>query len=775
MLFAFVLLLVGCADAFEPHPVLEIARWTFVPPTGAGYEVTLPAHLDLPAAQTQYRLRTQVPLSEDLRGKPLTLAFVQLPARASLRAAGTPMLALDEEITTVYRVSGSQRWRIPEELTRGKYLDLELDLLHRSTLSGWIDCVPRLSSTHHGDPVFLAIHTWNESTALFGIALVVASALSYLIIYLLDRSRRAHGWFVLEAVGGLAFPTFATGITQPFFGTADVTVMGLQQLLAAISSVAFVRAYYGMSFPARKVLFAWVVFAGLAVMLVGPFSMRWLAMGVAAMVAVSAQIQIYLFWKLWHQKPRPRNVWLVALAWPAAGLLGTVEILWWVGFGSPFKGLQGGSAAISLIAFLRIAALGREHVRSLRKTDRLNEELAGRVALLEETNVEVGRLNEELRRQIASRSAQLADALARIGARHSGVVILDIGDTVAGRYRVVRPIASGGMGSVYEVERMSDGAPFALKVLHGRNEPLALARFAREAQIAAQIHHENVVSIVDMDVDAEGYVFLVMDLVRGVTLSEVRDRFGDPGFAIPVLRQIAEGLAAIHELGIVHRDLKPANILVIDPDGSPKVKITDFGVAMLGDREEGALEERIESMRPSANFDPNDTTAVDKPPRAVTYPGPASGGSREIPARDLPLATKALPMPSTPAPSRPSGRPPAASTPLTGTGVVVGTPLYMAPELLGGARNAKPSADVFGLGVVAFLLLTGKHPFPERKTRADDIREAPLVATLRPGLPDEIADAVDTALALDPGERPTAVQFAAAFSSVVYGRSRAAG
>jgi len=80
----------------------------------------------------------------------------------------------------------------------------------------------------------------------------------------------------------------------------------------------------------------------------------------------------------------------------------------------------------------------------------------------------------------------------------------------------------------------------------------------------------------------------------------------------------------------------------------------------------------------------------------------------------------------------------------------------MAPELLGGSRNARPASDVFGLGVIAFLLLTGEHPFPERRTRADDVREAPLISTRRADLPPEVAAAVDAALSLDPSERPTA-------------------
>jgi serine/threonine-protein kinase len=733
ILIAFVLLLVGCAR----EPVLLLTQWTFVAPDGVARPVTLPTHLDLPDAKVTYSLRTSQALPPELVGQRLTLAFVRLPAIARLRANGVECVSLDPDLTTLYRVSGAQRWVIPAELTRSGAVQLDLDLEHRFTQSGWIDSVPRLSATSHGDVTFLAINTWNNATAFFGMAVVVASGLSYMLIFLLDRTRKAHAWFVLEAAGGIAFPAFASGLTQPFFGTADAIVMGLQLILGSLAAVAFVHAYYGIPFRVRPWLLAWLALAVISLATSGPFTTRWFAPVVTLALAISAQYQILLCWRLWHQNPRPRNVLLVALAWPAAGIIATIEFGWWLGLGSMFRGVQGGSAAISIVAFMRIAALSREHVRSLRKTDHLLNELSGRVNLLEEKNLEVERLNEELRRQIAARSAQLADALARIGARHAGVVILDEGNTVAGRYRVVRPIASGGMGSVYEVERMKDSVPFALKVLHGRNEPLALARFAREAQIAAQIDHPNVVSIVDMDVDSDGFVFLVMELVRGVPLNELRDRFGDLAFAVPVLRQIAEGLAAIHDQGIVHRDLKPANVLVIDPDGAPRVKITDFGVAMLDDRE-------LPVPSPSSSEDAtrNDRLAPEEPTSVDTQRRAAPEGS-----------------------PRPSRRPPASSTPLTRTGVLVGTPMYMAPELLGGGRYAKPASDIFGLGVVAYLVLTGEHPFPERRTKSADVREAPSLAEKRPDLPRAITDVVQAALSIDPGPRPDARTVAAVFAA----------
>lgn len=92
--------------------------------------------------------------------------------------------------------------------------------------------------------------------------------------------------------------------------------------------------------------------------------------------------------------------------------------------------------------------------------------------------------------------------------------------------------------------------------------------------------------------------------------------------------------------------------------------------------------------------------------------------------------------------------------------------MYMAPELLGGGRYAKPASDIFGLGVVAYLVLTGEHPFPERRTKAADVREAPSLAERRPELPSDIANIVQAALSIDPGVRPDARQFAAVFAAV---------
>jgi len=197
---------------------------------------------------------------------------------------------------------------------------------------------------------------------------------------------------------------------------------------------------------------------------------------------------------------------------------------------------------------------------------------------LRDQNGRISSLNEELRRQIGERARQLADALARLPA----AAALDVGALVGERYRIRARLGAGGMGTVFEVERATDGQRLALKVLKGVSDREALARFAREAQLMAELNHPNIVSVVDVDVSQSGSLYFVMELVRGGTLLAQRDRWGDVAWARPILRQIAEALAAMHARGIVHRDLKPANVLV---DGG-RVKVSDFGIARLG-RDDG--------------------------------------------------------------------------------------------------------------------------------------------------------------------------------------------
>jgi serine/threonine protein kinase len=775
----------GCGA--EEGSVVQLHAWTLRYEGQAPTPVTLPSHLALPDRPLDFVLQADVTLPPAMRDRPLTLAFVRLPAIGALRVNGELATSLEPAVGSLYRVSGAQRWRIDARQTRGPTMRLELDLRHRSTQSAWIDCTPRLSASEQGDLFFLAANTVNEATALFAMAIVVISGFSFFVVWLSDRRRRAHGWFALEALGGFAFPAFSSGVTQPIFGTADTMVLGVQLSLGATCSAFFVHTYFGLPVRYRRILLGWLAFAIYGIAAMGPFTTtRWIAPVAVVIVAISAQYQAYLCYRLAKLRPRPRGVFWVTLAWPLAGILGSVDCMTWLGFGKWFEGVHAGSTAICVICFMRVAALSRDHQRTLQQTETLAEELAARVAALEDKNRENEALNDELQRQIAARSSQLADALARIGARHGGLVVLDRGSTVAGRYRVVRPIGSGGMGAVYEVERMQDGRKLALKVLHARNDTLSLARFAREAQIAAQIRDPHVVGIVDLDVDADGYLFLVMELVEGVPLSELRDRFGEVDFALDVLGQIADGLAAIHEAGVVHRDLKPANVLLREEGCRVHAKIADFGIAMLGVPEgeaEATMEDRPAASAPDAptaaaipvarkQEEPSGRTGDEREPGTGTGTGTGEHDTRPSGARTVEPKTDRTDRTS------PSRTPSAesirrAATPLTRTGVVLGTPLYMAPEVLQGAKHARPAADLYSLGVIAWLVLTRDVPFPERRTGDAAVREPPKIRERVPTLPRAAADAIDAALAVEPGRRPSAHAFAAAMRSDVVTEARA--
>lgn len=159
-------------------------------------------------------------------------------------------------------------------------------------------------------------------------------------------------------------------------------------------------------------------------------------------------------------------------------------------------------------------------------------------------------------------------------------------DLLAGRYRVTRAIARGGMGEVYEVEDTQLHETVALKTLDARlaGDELARARFVGEVKAARRVAHPHVCRLFDFGLhQADGTTtpFLTMELLRGETL-EARLYRGRPSWpeAQALLAQVAAAVDEAHRVGVVHRDLKPSNVMLVPgPGGEVRAVVTDFGIA----------------------------------------------------------------------------------------------------------------------------------------------------------------------------------------------------
>ena len=165
---------------------------------------------------------------------------------------------------------------------------------------------------------------------------------------------------------------------------------------------------------------------------------------------------------------------------------------------------------------------------------------------------------------------------------------LDAGAVFHGRYEVVRCIAQGGMGAVYEVVDRDTKRRRALKVmLPGVDDDGEMrARFLREATIAAEVESEHLAETIDAGTDeASGAPFLVMELLVGEDLGQILERGPLPAEQIVTyLWQASLALDKTHAAGVVHRDLKPENLFVTcRDDGTPCVKLLDFGIAKVVD------------------------------------------------------------------------------------------------------------------------------------------------------------------------------------------------
>jgi serine/threonine-protein kinase len=158
------------------------------------------------------------------------------------------------------------------------------------------------------------------------------------------------------------------------------------------------------------------------------------------------------------------------------------------------------------------------------------------------------------------------------------------GEVLAGKYRIERVLGQGGMGVVVEARHLQLDERVAMKFLlpEYAQHPEASARFLREARAAVKIKSEHVARVVDVGTLESGAPYMVMEFLQGRDLSQdVAHRGGLPvEEAVEFILQACEAIAEAHAQGIVHRDLKPANLFLTHrADGSPSVKVLDFGIS----------------------------------------------------------------------------------------------------------------------------------------------------------------------------------------------------
>ena len=225
-------------------------------------------------------------------------------------------------------------------------------------------------------------------------------------------------------------------------------------------------------------------------------------------------------------------------------------------------------------------------------------------AILEATAVEMRAARREGRDRVRGGTGHASDPLAgealkadRESDARAGTVLLD-------RYVVDRKIGQGGMGTVYRAMHLELGEPVAVKFLRDiwKWSEEHNARFRREAALLARLRHPGIVSILDYgELDEEP--FMVMELVRGRTLDEVLASEGVPsrGRVSRIFGQLLEVLAVAHDENVVHRDMKPENVMLLDA-GEDRIKVLDFGIAMVADRGAAPRLTRTGDCRGTAHY-----------------------------------------------------------------------------------------------------------------------------------------------------------------------------
>jgi len=295
---------------------------------------------------------------------------------------------------------------------------------------------------------------------------------------------------------------------------------------------------------------------------------------------------------------------------------------------------------------------------------------------------------------------------------------------ISGRFEVVRFIGHGGMGEVYEARDLELEVRVAVKIIRPEiaSDPKTLARFRQEVLLARRVAHPNVCRMYGLEHhrppegSGEGeIVFLTMELLAGETLAARLRRHGKMSSeeALPLIRQMADGLAAAHQVGVVHCDFKPANVMLV------------------GER--------------PVDFDSRGSTQSGNPAQ-VAPRGPVAGTTLRAVITDFGLARAVQPTVTAET----------IEASLSSGGKVMGTFPYMAPEQLEG-HAATPATDVYALGLVAYEMVAGRQPFSGATPLSAIYKRLkeppPPLRDLAPGLHPGLESVIQRCLQMDPAAR----------------------
>ncbi|MGH9888514.1 MAG: serine/threonine-protein kinase, partial [bacterium] len=292
-------------------------------------------------------------------------------------------------------------------------------------------------------------------------------------------------------------------------------------------------------------------------------------------------------------------------------------------------------------------------------------------------------------------------------------------------FRIVKSLGIGSMGQVYLAHDLLLERPVAVKFVHLGKDPAARARLIEEARAIARLQHPNVVAIYRV-ADFDGHPYLVSEYVQGRTLNQLERPMASK-HVLDIALDLTRGLAAAHRRGVLHRDIKPANAMLTDEG---RAKLLDFGLAVILDG--GAAEGTAAAVLPP----------VPSEPRAIGH----LASAEETPVigdQTLARHTQAEYADFT---SRESGSDP----------YIVGTPMYMAPEVWRG-ETATRRSDLYSLGILLYELLAGSAPFRDisinELASAVQERDIPQLSTVSSGVDPALAAIVDRLVERDPRDR----------------------